>query len=163
MNLTSHEYLYCQDGKFSEKKHGSLILSEFTGTSSLFGGNELSINPWDYRACSEAIKKALEMDDEEKKRRWDKLFEAVNHHTGSHWFSELMSRLDRVYEEQHRRDQTSVPRLSLHSLAQQYTRTERRLFILDFEGTLVNWGPVNQIIPVSPQVSSCNSSSFLWK
>ncbi|KAL2260899.1 hypothetical protein VTK26DRAFT_4970 [Humicola hyalothermophila] len=151
MNLTSHEYLYCQDGKISEKKHGSLILSEFTGTSSLFGGNELSVNPWDYRACAEAIKKALEMDDEEKERRWTKLYEAVNHHTGSHWFTELMSRLDHVYEEQHRRDQTAVPRLSMNTLLQQYNRSGRRLFILDFEGTLVSWGPVNQIIPVSPQ------------
>ncbi|KAK4459411.1 glycosyltransferase [Cladorrhinum samala] len=151
MNLTSHEYLYCQDGKISEKKHGSLILSEFTGTSSLFGGNELSVNPWDYRACADAIKTALEMGDEEKERRWTKLAEAVNLHTGSHWFTEFTSRLDRVYEEQHRRDQTSVPRLSMNGLVQQYKGTERRLFILDFEGTLVSWGPVNQIIPVSPQ------------
>ncbi|KAK3335863.1 glycosyltransferase family 20 protein [Cercophora scortea] len=151
MNLTSHEYLYCQDGAISDNKHGSLILSEFTGTSSLFGGNELSVNPWDYKACAEAIKKALEMGDEEKERRWQKLYDAVNHHTGSHWFSEFMLRLDRVYVEQHRRDQTSVPRLSMHTLMQQYKRTERRLFILDYEGTLVSWGPVNQIIPVSPQ------------
>ncbi|KAM0316076.1 hypothetical protein ACHAPQ_011417, partial [Fusarium lateritium] len=43
MNLTSHEYLFCQDGKLlPEKKHGSLILSEFTGTSSLFNKNELA-------------------------------------------------------------------------------------------------------------------------
>ena len=159
MNLTSHEYLYCQDGNYSEKKHGSLILSEFTGTSSLFGGNELSVNPWDYRACAEAIKQALEMGDEEKERRWTKLYESVNHHTGSHWFTEFMSRLDRVYEEQHRRDQTSVPRLSMNTLVNQYNRTERRLFILDFEGTLVSWGPVNQIIPVSPQVSSFTKSN----
>jgi trehalose 6-phosphate synthase complex regulatory subunit len=153
MNLTSHEYLFCQDGKhFSEKKHGSLILSEFTGTSSMFGGNELSVNPWDYRHCAEAIKKALEMSEEEKERRWNKLYEAVMHHTGSHWFSELLLRLDRVYDEQHRRDQTSVPRLSINALTKQYKRSSRRLFILDYEGTLVSWGPVNQIIPVSPQV-----------
>ncbi|KAK0751846.1 family 20 glycosyltransferase [Schizothecium vesticola] len=151
MNLTSHEYLFCQDGLIGDKKHGSLILSEFTGTASLFGGNELSVNPWDYRACANAIQKALEMDDEEKERRWTKLYEIVSHHTGAHWFSELSSRLDRVYEEQLRRDQTSVPRLSLSALAQQYNKTERRLFILDFEGTLVSWGPVNKIIPVSPQ------------
>ncbi|KAK4214772.1 glycosyltransferase [Rhypophila decipiens] len=151
MNLTSHEYLYCQDGKISEKKHGSLILSEFTGTSSLFGGNELAVNPWDYNSCAEAIKTALEMGDEEKQRRWEKLSDAVNHHTGSHWFTEFMSRLDRVYEEQHRREQTAVPRLSMNTLVKQYQSTERRLFILDFEGTLVSWGPVNQIIPMSPQ------------
>lgn len=153
MNLTSHEYVFCQDGKHFEKKHGSLILSEFTGTSELFNGAELAINPWDYRACADAIKRALEMDDEEKSSRWSKLYEAVRHHTGSHWFSEFLSRLDRVYDEQHRRDQTSVPRLSMQTLISQYKRTSRRLFILDYEGTLVSWGPVNKIIPVSPQVS----------
>ncbi|KLU84431.1 hypothetical protein MAPG_03473 [Magnaporthiopsis poae ATCC 64411] len=159
MNLTSHEFLACQDGRHTEaasggevKKHGSLILSEFTGTASLFGGHELSVNPWDYQACSDAIKQALTMGEDEKARRWGKLYEAVNHHTGAHWFTEFLSRLDRVYEEQHKRDQTAVPRLSMSSLARQYKRSERRLFILDYEGTLVSWGPVNQIIPVSPQV-----------
>jgi trehalose-phosphatase len=151
MNLTSHEYLACQDGKHTENKHGSLILSEFTGTSSLFGGNELSVNPWDYRACADAIKQALEMGDGEKEKRWTQLYKAVTHHTGSHWFTEFMSRLDHVYEEQHRRDQVSIPRLSMNTLTQQYRNSERRLFILDYEGTLVSWGPVNQIIPVSPQ------------
>ncbi|KAK7449967.1 hypothetical protein CaCOL14_010188 [Colletotrichum acutatum] len=152
MNLTSHEYLFCQDGEvFSEKKHGSLILSEFTGTSSLFGGNELSVNPWDYRQCADAIKTALEMGEEEKERRWTALYSAVMHHTGSHWFSEFLSRLDRVYDEQHKHDQTSVPRLNINTLAQRYSRSNRRLFILDYEGTLVSWGPMNQIIPVSPQ------------
>ena len=62
-----------------------------------------------------------------------------------------MTRLYQVYDEQHRRDQTSVPRLSINSLAQQYKRSERRLFILDYEGTLVTWGPLNKIIPTSPQ------------
>lgn len=154
MNLTSHEYLYCQDGKFlDEKKHGSLILSEFTGTSSLFGGNELAVNPWDYRACSNAIKKALEMGAAEKDDRWTKLYECVMRHTGSHWFTELQTRLNRAYEQQHRHDQTSVPRLNVNSLVERYKSSERRLFILDYENTLVNWGPVNQIIPSSPQVS----------
>ncbi|GKT89171.1 glycosyltransferase family 20 protein [Colletotrichum tofieldiae] len=135
MNLTSHEYLFCQDGEvFPEKKHGSLILSEFTGTSSLFGGNELA--------------KALEMGDEEKERRWSALYSAVMHHTGSHWFSEFLSRLDRVYDEQHKHDQTSVPRLNINTLASRYKRSNRRLFILDYEGTLVSWGPMNQIIPL---------------
>ncbi|KAK2073204.1 hypothetical protein P8C59_007502 [Phyllachora maydis] len=151
MNLTSHEYLWCQDGRHSEKRHGSLILSEFTGTSSLFGGNELSVNPWDYRACADAIKAALEMGAEEKEARWTRLYAAVARHTGAHWFLELAARLDRAFEEQHRRDQTSVPRLALGALAAPYAGARRRLFVLDYEGTLVSWGPVHQIIPVSPQ------------
>ncbi|OAA59917.1 alpha,alpha-trehalose phosphate synthase subunit TPS3 [Cordyceps fumosorosea ARSEF 2679] len=152
MNLTSHEYLFCQDGKiYPEKKYGSLILSEFTGTSSLFNGNELRVNPWDYRQCADAIKQGLEMDEDEKKTRWENLYEAVSLHTGAHWFSEFLSRLDRAYETQHKRDQTSVPRLSFPVVTDKYNLSKRRLFILDYEGTLVNWGPVNQIIPVSPQ------------
>ncbi|KFH48637.1 putative alpha,alpha-trehalose-phosphate synthase [UDP-forming] 106 kDa subunit-like protein [Hapsidospora chrysogenum ATCC 11550] len=152
MNLTSHEYLFCQDGSMiSEKKHGSLILSEFTGTASLFNKNELSINPWDYHQCADAIQQALKMSDEEKKERWEKLYGAVAHHTGSLWFNEFLSRLDTVYKEQNKRDQTAVPRLSIQTLSAKYKNSERRLFILDYEGTLVSWGPLNQIIPVSPQ------------
>ncbi|KAG6058796.1 hypothetical protein E4U32_004446 [Claviceps aff. humidiphila group G2b] len=152
MNLTSHEYIFCQDGKIlPSPKHGSLILSEFTGTSSLFGKSELSVNPWDYRQCADAIKQALEMGADEKLRRWQKLHESVERHTGSHWFGELMSHLDRAHDEQHKRDQTSVPRLSIPEVSQLYEKSNRRLFMLDYEGTLVTWGPVNKIIPVSPQ------------
>lgn len=152
MNLTSHEYIFCQDGKiFPQRKHGSLILSEFTGTSSLFGQSELSVNPWDYRQCADAIKQALEMGQDEKMRRWEILHELAARHTGSHWFGELLSHLDRAYDEQHKRDQTSVPRLSIQEVSRMYKNSSRRLFMLDYEGTLVSWGPVNKIIPVSPQ------------
>ncbi|KAI5866525.1 glycosyltransferase family 20 protein [Durotheca rogersii] len=151
MNLTSHEFIVCQDGQFCDRKHGSLILSEFTGTSSLFGGKELSVNPWSYRQCSDAIKKALEMSDEEKAERWQGLRDVIGHHTGAQWFSKFLASLDHVYEEQHRHDQTSVPRLNLNVLGQRYTRSQNRLFFLDLEGTLIPYGPMNEIIPMNPQ------------
>jgi trehalose-6-phosphate synthase len=153
MNLTSHEFLVCQDGQFDEKKHGSLILSEFTGTSSLFGGNELSVNPWSYRQCSEAIEKALVMPDEEKASRWGKLHDAVQNHTGSHWFTEYLSQLDKFYDEQHNHAQTSVPRLNLQKLDALYGQSQRRLFFLDLEGTLIPSNPMSSMIPMNPQVS----------
>jgi HAD superfamily hydrolase (TIGR01484 family) len=152
MNLTSHEYLFCQDGRFKgHNKYGSLILSEFTGSASVFGGNELSVNPWDYRQCADAIKTALEMGDEEKERRWKKLYAAVMHHTAEHWLTAFLERLDKVYSQQHSRDTTSVPRLSINALGHQYQNSERRLFILDYEGTLASWGSPNSIILTSPQ------------
>lgn len=153
MNLTCHEYLFCQDGKFKgHNKHGSLILSEFTGSASVFGGAELSVNPWDYRACADAIKNALDMQDDEKDRRWNKLNEAVMHHTAEHWFTAFVDRLNEVYDEQHMRDTTSVPRLSLQALSQKYKQSSRRLFIIDYEGTLASWGAPTSIILTSPQV-----------
>jgi trehalose 6-phosphate synthase/phosphatase len=158
MNLTCHEYLFCQDGKFEgHNKYGSLILSEFTGSASVFGGNELSVNPWDYRQCAEAIKTALEMGDEEKEMRWKKLYAAVWRHTAEHWFTTFLDRLDKVYEEQHKRDTTSVPRLSITTLSNMYKDSQRRLFVLDYEGTLASWGSPSSIILTSPQVSSTKS------
>jgi trehalose-phosphatase len=152
MNLTSHEYLFCQDGKFEgHNKYGSLILSEFTGSASVFGGNELSVNPWDYRQCADAIKTALEMKDPEKERRWKALYKAVTHHTAEHWFTAFIERLDKVYDEQHTRATTSVPRLSINALGQQYQDSTRRLFIIDYEGTLASWGSPTSIILTSPQ------------
>jgi trehalose 6-phosphate synthase complex regulatory subunit len=152
MNLTSHEFLFCQDGKYGHSKHGSLILSEFTGSASVFGGNELSVNPWDYRRCAEAIKTALEMEEPEKERRWKALYKAVTHHTAEYWFTTFIERLEKVHQEQHRRDTTSVPRLSVNALSQQYQQSSQRLFILDYEGTLASWGSPRSIILTSPQV-----------
>lgn len=151
MNLTSHEFLACQDGNHFGKKHGSLILSEFAGTSSLFGGNELTVNPWSYRQCSEAIRKAVEMSDEEKATRWGKLSDTIKHHTGGIWFSQYLNSLDTVYEEQNRHDQTSVPRLNLQKLDLRYGQTQRRLFLLDLEGTLIPYNPMSSMVPMNPQ------------
>lgn len=151
MNLTSHEFLACQDGNHYGKKHGSLILSEFAGTSSLFGGNELSVNPWSYRQCSEAIRKAVEMSDEEKATRWGKLSDTIKHHTGGIWFSQYLKSLDTAYEEQNRHDQTSVPRLNLQKLDLRYGQTQRRLFLLDLEGTLIPYNPMSSMVPMNPQ------------
>lgn len=151
MNLTSHEFLYCQDGKYTDKKHGSLILSEFTGSASVFKGSELSVNPWNYRQCAEAIKSALDMENEERERRWSKLMEAVMHHTAAHWFSTFLERLSKVRKEHSRHDAISIPRLSVDEVNQQYKAAHRRLFILDYEGTLASDGSPTSIILTSPQ------------
>ncbi|KAI1118955.1 family 20 glycosyltransferase [Nemania sp. NC0429] len=151
MNLTSHEFIVCQDGAHCDQKHGSLILSEFTGTSSLFNRQELSVNPWSYRQCSDAIKQAIEMSSEEKAARWSSLREVVSHQTGSHWFTSFLSQLDRSYEVQHRQDQISIPRLNVNQLSQQYLKSERRLFLLDYEGTLIPCEAAKDRVPANPQ------------
>jgi trehalose-phosphatase len=151
MNLTSHEFIVCQDGAYCDQKHGSLILSEFTGTSSLFGGQELSINPWSYRQCSDAIKQAVEMPTEEKATRWAALRKVVSGQTGSHWFTSFLSQLNQSYENQHRQDQISIPRLNLTQLGKQYRRANRRLFLLDYEGTLVSYEAMKNGMTANPQ------------
>ncbi|KAI9814089.1 MAG: hypothetical protein M1832_005977 [Thelocarpon impressellum] len=151
MNLTSHEFVFCQDGKHAARKHGSLILSEFTGSSDVFEGSQLAVNPWNAKQCAEAIKIALEMGAEERERRWGKLYDVVTHRTAGYWCSTYLKRLREAYERQLSRDRISIPRLSTNALADKYRMAERRLFFLDYEGTLAVWGSPSSIILTSPQ------------
>lgn len=152
MNLTSHEYLFCQDGKYGDKKHGPLILSEFTGSASILGNKGmLPVNPWDYRQCANAIKKALQMRPEEKERRYNGLREIVMHNTGARWARTLDDHLRKVHEEHLTRDAATVPRLNFPKLAESYKRAQRRIFILDYEGTLAAYSAPTRVIQTSPQ------------
>jgi trehalose 6-phosphate synthase/phosphatase len=154
LNLTPQDYVFCQDGRYDqEKKYGSLILSEFTGSSSVLGGHHLLSTPGIMAHAQMQYGMPLKCPTmhDEKERRWKKLHETVTRYTASNWFSDFLLRLDRAYEEQDRRDQISVPMLSLKALSQKHSQSARRLFILD-EATLVKWGPVGHIIPVTPEV-----------
>ncbi|KAI1977949.1 Trehalose-6-P synthase/phosphatase complex subunit [Ophidiomyces ophidiicola] len=151
MNLTSHEYIHCQDGKYGGKKHGPLILSEFTGSASVFDGHPLLVNPWNYQQCADALNTALEMSAEDREQQWTKLNEAVNIHTTDKWIRNYISALDNVFQEQSCRDNVSIPRLSVSSLRKLYKLSCRRLFILDYEGTLASWGSPTSIILTTPK------------
>jgi len=135
----------------SNKKHAPIILSEFTGSAAVFEGNELAINPWDYHKCAEAIKIALEMDPGEKERRYTKLRDIVLRNSGEHWCAELSKILSKVHEEHFRRDTMSIPRLSIAQLSSCYQKSKKRLFILDYEGTLASYGSVSKTVLTSPQ------------
>lgn len=151
MNLTSHEFVYCQDGSYGDKKYGSLILSEFTGSASVFGNHALLVNPWDYRQCSEAIHTALTRDEKKRKEVWEELHRAVLQNSTANWVKSFRETLTRVWNEQSSREIMAVPRLSVPRLTEKYRQTKRRLMIVDYEGTLASWGSPRSIILTTPQ------------
>ncbi|KAJ5247048.1 hypothetical protein N7468_002031 [Penicillium chermesinum] len=151
MNLTSHEFVYCQDGSYGDKKWGSLILSEFTGSASIFEDHALLVNPWDYRQCSEAIHTALTRDEKKRKEVWEQLHRAVLQNSTGNWVKSFNETLKRVWEEQSSREIMAVPRLSVPRLIERYRKTKRRLMIVDYEGTLASWGSPRSIILTTPQ------------
>lgn len=146
MNLTSHEFVCCQDGKYGNKAYGSLILSEFTGSASVFDGSAILVNPWDYRQCAEAIHTALSLSQEERKKAWTKLHEAVLQNSTANWVKSFSETLSRVWHEQSSRETVAVPRLSVDRLEESYKRSNRRLLLVDYEGTLASWGSPTSII-----------------
>lgn len=151
MNLTSHEFIHCQDGKYSDEKHGPLILSEFTGSASVFDSHALLVNPWDYMQCADAINTALEMSPEDREKDWKRLHNAVTLHTTTNWFNLFLETLSTVCTEKSLREAIPVPRLSMDELSEHYQKSDRRLFFIDYEGTLASWGSPSSIILTTPQ------------
>ena len=151
MNLTSHEFVYCQDGKMAENKYGPMILSEFTGSASVFNHHNLLVNPWDYKQCADAIKTALDMNQQQRKTSWHSLYGTVMHHTALHWYQSYTQHLEQAWKEHSTRDSTSIPRLAFGPLSEKYTAAERRLFLIDYEGTLASWGSPSDIVMTTPQ------------
>lgn len=151
MNLTSHEFVYCQDGKYGGKSYGTLILSEFTGSASVFDSSAILVNPWDYRQCAEAIHTALSLSQDERKKAWTKLHDAVLQNSTANWVKSFSETLTRVWNEQSSRETMAVPRLSVDKLEASYKQSNRRLLIIDYEGTVASWGSPASIILTTPQ------------
>lgn len=151
MNLTSHEFIHCQDGKYSDERHGPLILSEFTGSASVFDSHALLVNPWDYTQCADSIHTALEMSPEERENDWNRLHNAVTLHTTTNWVKLFLESLSSVCAEKSLREATVVPRLSVEELSEKYQKSNCRLLLLDYEGTLASWGSPRSIILTTPQ------------
>lgn len=137
MGLTAHDFIICQDGETGGKKHSPLLLSEFAGSASLFE-DHIAINPWDFQRMADAMKRALEMSEAEKEQRWSRLHNVVLQQTGGHWAGELGKMLTTVSQEQKRRDSQAVPRLPVSEMSGKYESARRRLFLIDYEGTLTS-------------------------
>ena len=76
MNLVSFEYVACQ-----EKRHGVLVLSEFAGAASFMREGSILFHPANKTELSEAIFRALNLSDEERKQKYEYLRDFVNTHT----------------------------------------------------------------------------------
>ncbi|KAK9371212.1 glycosyltransferase family 20-domain-containing protein [Lipomyces kononenkoae] len=100
MNLTCHEYIFCQ----RETSKGPLILSEFTGSAAVFGDRCLLVNPWDRVQVADAFHKAVTMPEKEREERYEKLYSEVTTNTCAHWVRLFLNKLDRTWEEHHEKN-----------------------------------------------------------
>ncbi|KAJ5094239.1 hypothetical protein N7456_010100 [Penicillium angulare] len=131
MNLTSHDFIHCQDGQLVSQKHGSLILSEFTGSASIFHGHELIVNPWDYKQCADAMNIALEMSPERKQHNWEFLLNRKSPYTATAWYTFLQNALTEAHSMQQSRETHAVTPLRLDTLQHSYHSAHKRVFFLE--------------------------------
>lgn len=88
MNLVAHEYVLIAD-------NGVLLLSELTGAAALLDGAVL-VNPYDTDGMVSALKMALEMPSEERKRRMDRTRKIVSRLDVHRWAERFLDRLSSI-------------------------------------------------------------------
>jgi len=131
MNLVSKEYIASKtDGK------GVLILSEMAGAARELS-EALIVNPNDIWQVCETIYQALNMPEEEQKRRITSMQQTVSTFDIHNWVNNFMDKLEDVRTQQ----------LSLHTrtinpgirqkISIRYGLSANRLIFLDYDGTLV--------------------------
>ncbi|OBT49209.1 hypothetical protein VE00_00160 [Pseudogymnoascus sp. WSF 3629] len=128
MNTTSLEYVICQ-----RDNHGPVILSEFSGTAGSLK-EAIHINPWDLTGVADAINNALTMSPEKKKETHEDLYKHVTTHNVQAWTTGYIKRLLTVLSSH----STSVttPILDREKMLVQFTKAKKRLFMIDYDGTL---------------------------
>ncbi|EEB05132.1 alpha,alpha-trehalose-phosphate synthase [Schizosaccharomyces japonicus yFS275] len=140
-NLTCHEFIYAQ-----QEKRAPLIISEFAGSASILSDSALIVNPWSTLETSLAFKTALELSDNDRERLFNGSFKAIMKHNATTWVADFTSSLKACYAAQEARDVLAIPRFSSVTFTQNFERSKHRLFILDFEGTTINWGSAHQFV-----------------
>jgi glycosyltransferase involved in cell wall biosynthesis len=75
MNLVSYEYIASQ-----QKRHGVLVLSEFTGAAQSLNGSIL-VNPWNTEELAGALQEAVTMSNEQRAINFSKLNKYVSKYT----------------------------------------------------------------------------------
>ena len=87
MNLVAKEFVAARSDN-----DGVLILSQFTGASRELH-DALLVNPYDVEQVAEAIRRALEMQPEERQARMVRMRQTVKEHNVYRWAAELISEL----------------------------------------------------------------------
>jgi len=131
MNLIAKEFVAAKpDGR------GMLILSEQAGAAHELS-EALLVNPNSREEIVEALLKALEMNEEEQKRRMSAMQSRLRRYNINKWASDFLNRLAVAKTRQRELCATLLTESGRKRLLDDYVRARKRLFLLDYDGTLV--------------------------
>jgi trehalose 6-phosphate synthase/phosphatase len=146
MNLVAKEYVACQHGG-----DGVLVLSEFAGAAQELG-EALRINPYDEVGTAGVIVRALEMESDERAERMAALHERVHRNDAVVWAERFMDGLRTATSSSSRTMHKDRPAPPIEALHEAFTQAERRLLLLDYDGTLTDIEPRPQDAAPSPRL-----------
>jgi len=147
MNLVAKEYLATKvDNK------GVLILSELAGASKELH-QSLTVNPFDIKGLSESIYEAINMPEEEQQERNIELRERIRRYNVTFWSDNFLERLSAINIDNQFHKSIRLTADITDGFVKEYKAAQKRLLLLDYDGTLVKFHkmrnkalPTNQVL-----------------
>ncbi|WP_437329990.1 bifunctional alpha,alpha-trehalose-phosphate synthase (UDP-forming)/trehalose-phosphatase [Sorangium sp. So ce381] len=136
MNLVAKEYVAARGDD-----DGALILSEFAGASSELA-EAISVNPYDIGSVAAAVKQAIAMPPAEQRRRMAALRRRVATHDVHAWAQAFLDELDRAAAPEPAGAAAPSRRGMPEGVVERMRLAPQRVWILDYDGTLVPFAPV---------------------
>jgi trehalose 6-phosphate synthase/phosphatase len=138
MNLVAQEFVACQAAAHEAwgRPPGALVLSEFAGAAHSLSRSIL-VNPWDVQRTATAIEGALAMPEAERGERVLGMAEHVGEMESEAWARQFLRAAGAYVAQQ--REAGPAPHLDdpgLRELAARAAEAKRRIFFLDYDGTL---------------------------
>lgn len=130
MNLVAKEYIMSRSNQ-----NGVLILSEMAGASKELK-SALIINPMNYREISYALLQALEMPKEEQAGRIKQMQNHIKNYNVKKWAADFLMKLENLKKNTSQQESALKNR---KQIIEQYQKSEKRLILLDYDGTLVGF------------------------
>jgi len=133
MNLIAKEFIAAR-----RDRKGVLILSEMAGAASELG-EAIIINSHNKAAIIKAIKEAIEMPVDEQIERNSLMQSRLSRYTATRWADDFMQALMQVKKTQQNLAVSRLIQSDRDALIEVYKTSRKRLFLLDYDGTLVGF------------------------
>lgn len=130
MNLVAKEYIAAK-----QRTAGVLILSEMAGAVDELP-EALPINPNDINSIVSAIKTALKMPKKEQRERLKSMQRRLSRYTVQRWASDFVHELQKSRQVQVQQNSKILMPALEEKLIRQFKQANRRLILLDYDGTL---------------------------
>lgn len=134
MNLVAKEFVAAKE----KTQRGVLILSEMAGAA-IEMTDALIINPKDTDEIAEAIYKAIRMPEAEQERRLRSMQELLKENTVDRWAAHFIEDLEHIRHDALQESQKQLQESIITDMQENYRKARQRLFLLDYDGTLVGY------------------------
>ena len=133
MNLVAKEFVATKtDGE------GVLILGEMAGTAKELG-EAIVINPNDVDQTSDALKMAIEMPKEDQRQRMIAMQRRLQRYDLKRWAMDFIDSLNQVKLLRDKMHSSEISIDTMKELVDKYKRRNNCLFLLDYDGSLVQF------------------------